>query len=373
MNSQILAVTSSLFSKGKVSVTLFRGVHRIASNFKHDIIRPDVDWSRHGNSETFSPVVRSHIEARDFENSTQWNGVRRVNVVSLFTGETTGSIELNNFVFGVNPRIDIIHRNMHWYRACIRSGTAHVKSRAEVRGGGKKPWQQKGLGKARHGSIRSPLWRKGGKSHAPQARVDLPHSVPGKKPYAYNLPYPVRRLGLRAILSCRLAQGDLTVFEDFDTSALEDGQEFAAILRARGFEHALLVDSFENESLMELTKDLTAINVLDVMHLLVYHVLVKNHLLLSLSAVRMLEEKLCDDDRIINTPNYDLLRENTLLPMEELLKEYDPYKKLLRDEDLAHIPPKRRIRHLASLVRRDFPRSVKKPNYTPKSPYTPHK
>jgi len=317
---------------------------------KHDVTRPEVDWSNYPDHEHFSEHVRSHIEARDLENGV---GERRANVLNLQTGKSSGTVLLNDFVFGCNPRIDILHQNSVWYRACIRKGSAHTLDRSDKRGGGRKPWQQKGSGRARHGSRNSPIWHKGGVAHGPKPRLDLPDSVPGPKPFAYPLPYKVRRLGVRTALSCKLAQNDLTIVEDLN-GLPGDKQEFAEMCLAYGFESTLMVDGFENEHLNYLMEGMHWMDSTDIMHLLVYSILQHHKLVLSLDAVRMIEERLCEDGRIINHPHYNLLHEDWLLPKDMLHKEYDPHKKFIRGP-LRPISPKRNIKHLMSLSRRDTP------------------
>jgi len=140
----------------------------------------------------FSPSVCKFISVRDYENRD--SGILAW-VTSLTGEDPLGIIELNEFVFGTNPRIDILHRVVVWQRAKKRAGTAKVKNRSERRGGGRKPWRQKGTGRARQGSIRAPQWRKGGRVHGP-----VPRS------YKYSLPKKVRRMGLRTALSVRYAQ-----------------------------------------------------------------------------------------------------------------------------------------------------------------------
>jgi len=337
----------------------------------HDFERPEVDWTKYPGHESFSPHVVSHIEARDLENR---QGHRHVNVLNLQTGESAGTILLNDFVFGTNPRIDIMAQNVRWYHKAMMPGNTYAPDRSDVRGGSKKPWPQKGTGRARHGSTNSPLWHKGGIAHGPQVRLDMPKSVPGLKPHAFNLPYRVRRLGVRAALSCRLAQDDLVVVEDLDNLP-GDKQEFAEMCNKYELKNALFCDGFENdhltyltESVMEWKKSDEAKNIMDfeyllwktklaatdIMHLLVYHILARHKLVLSLDAVRMLEERLCEDGRIITHPHYRLLQEGWMLPRNMLNKEYDPYKKMIRGK-LIPFYPRRPMKHLMSLTRRDTP------------------
>jgi len=345
---------SCLFRSNNKATTVFLRSWHARPMIQYDVTQPEVDWSNYPGHQDFSPHVQTHIEARNLENS---GGSRRVDVLNLQTGKKAGTILLNDFVFGENPRIDVLHQNSVWYRACIRKGTAHTKDRGEMRGGGRKPWPQKGMGKARHGSIRSPLFHKGGVAHGPKARLDLPKSVPGPKPYAYNLPYKVRRLGVRTALSCRLAQNDLTVVENLTTDLPGDRQEFQDLFVKRELpDSVLIVDGCgdENEHLKYLVQDMPRVEQTDIMRLLVHSILIKQHLILSLDAVRMLEERLCEDNRIINHPNYQLLHENWLLPKDFLYKEYCPFYKMIRGR-LQPMPPKRPIKHLMSLTRRDTP------------------
>src|SRR3974377_344557 len=110
--------------------------------------------------------------------------------------EKVGEVDLKEDIFGVEVKPYLLHEVVVWQRACRRAGTASTKTRGEVRGGGRKPWRQKGTGRARVGSIRSPLWKGGGTVFGPQPRS-----------YAYTLPKKVRRAGLQMALSSKLASG----------------------------------------------------------------------------------------------------------------------------------------------------------------------
>lgn len=117
-----------------------------------------------------------------------------------------GLFELHPTVFASVPRIDLIHRNVTWQRKYRWISWAHTKTRAEVRGGGKKPWPQKGLGRARHGSIRSPLFRGGGVIHGPRSGTT----------HFYMLPFHQRIYGLTSTLSAKLAQDDLHLIKNLE-------------------------------------------------------------------------------------------------------------------------------------------------------------
>jgi large subunit ribosomal protein L4 len=123
------------------------------------------------------------------------------------TGSTKGTVELDDAVFGIEPNVAVMHQVVTAQLAARRSGTQSVKTRAEVRGGGAKPWKQKGTGRARSGSNRSPIWVGGGVSHAPKPRS-----------YAQRTPKKMVRLALRSALSDRFATGRVLVI-DWDLDA----------------------------------------------------------------------------------------------------------------------------------------------------------
>ena len=111
-------------------------------------------------------------------------------------GSRQGEIPLDPAVFGIDPNMAVLHQVITAQMAGKRSGTASTKTRAEVRGGGRKPWRQKGTGRARHGSIRSPMWKGGGVAHGPKPRS-----------YRQRTPAKMRRLALRSALSARASEG----------------------------------------------------------------------------------------------------------------------------------------------------------------------
>ena len=124
------------------------------------------------------------------------------------SGAETGTVELPADVFGIEPNAAVMHQVVTAQLAARRSGTHKTKTRSEVRGGGSKPWRQKGTGRARHGSIRSPLWRGGGIAHGPQPRS-----------YEQSTPKKMKRLALRSALSDRAAEGKIIVVEDWGFDA----------------------------------------------------------------------------------------------------------------------------------------------------------
>src|SRR5690625_5342380 len=123
-------------------------------------------------------------------------------------GSQAGDVELNESVFGIEPNTHVLHEAVHKQRASLREGTHAVKNRSAVRGGGRKPWKQKGTGQARQGSIRAPHWVGGGVVFGP---------TPGS--YSYRMPKKVRRLALKSALSSKVQEDNLILLEDmsFDT------------------------------------------------------------------------------------------------------------------------------------------------------------
>ncbi len=120
-------------------------------------------------------------------------------------GAAGGDIGLDPDVFGIEPNLDVLHQVVTAQLAAARSGNANTKTRGEVRGGGRKPWRQKGLGRARHGSIRSPQWVGGGVAHGPKPRD-----------YSQRTPKKMKRLALYSALSARASEGCVKVVESID-------------------------------------------------------------------------------------------------------------------------------------------------------------
>ncbi|KAG8441317.1 hypothetical protein GDO86_006883 [Hymenochirus boettgeri] len=199
-----------------------------------------------------------------------------------------GLVQLHPDVFNVPPRIDILHQVITWQKNFKRISYAKVKTRAEVRGGGRKPWQQKGSGRARQGSIRSPLWRGGGVSHGPR----------GPTSYYYMLPMKLRVLGLKIALTTKLAQDDLHVIDSMDIST-PDPQYLIDLVKHRQWgESVLIVDVDETlpENIFNATINLKKINVIPAIGLSVYSMLKHDTVVLTVSAVDFLEERLLWQD-----------------------------------------------------------------------------
>jgi large subunit ribosomal protein L4 len=128
-------------------------------------------------------------------------------------GTSGGDVKLDTEVFGIEPNMSVLHQVVTAQLAAARAGTASTKTRSQVRGGGRKPWRQKGLGRARHGSIRSPQWVGGGVAHGPQPRS-----------YAQRTPKKMKRLALRSALSARASESAIMVVDDIDWSTPKTSQ-----------------------------------------------------------------------------------------------------------------------------------------------------
>ena len=140
-------------------------------------------------------------------------------------GAASGNIKLDADVFGIEPNMDVLHQVVTAQLAAARSGTAATKTRGEVRGGGRKPWRQKGLGRARHGSIRSPIWVGGGIAHGPKPRR-----------YAQRTPKKMKRLALCSALSARAWESAIKVVDDIDWTTPKTKQAVRLLdaMEARG-------------------------------------------------------------------------------------------------------------------------------------------
>lgn len=144
-------------------------------------------------------------------------------------GSSKGTVNLDPDVFGIEPNMAVLHQVVTAQLAAKRAGTASTKTRAEVRGGGAKPWRQKGLGRARHGSIRSPIWVGGGVAHGPKPRD-----------YSQRTPKKMKRLALRSALSARASEDAVVVVDSLDWSEPKTRQA-KALLEAVGANTKTLV------------------------------------------------------------------------------------------------------------------------------------
>ncbi len=177
-------------------------------------------------------------------------------------GKASGDIKLDAEVFGIEPNMDVLHQVVTAQLAAGRAGTAKTKTRSEVRGGGRKPWRQKGLGRARHGSIRSPIWVGGGVAHGPQPRS-----------YAQRTPKKMKRLALRSALSARASEAAIRVVDDIDWAAPKTKQAVALLdaMDARG--KTLVVLTQLDGSAAKSFRNLADVRLVEPGHLTAYDVL----------------------------------------------------------------------------------------------------
>jgi len=201
--------------------------------------------------------------------------------VKNLKNDVVGKFELDDAVFGGEINEGLMHLAVKQYLASHRAGTHKTKTRAEVQGSGKKPWRQKGTGRARVGEVRNPLWRKGGTVFGPQPRD-----------YEYHLPKKMFRAALKSALALKLKQNEFNVIDDF---ALENHKTkgFAQALAKLGFERkVLLVDNAENVNLLLAARNLEEVELLRNLQITPYHVLNARHVVFSKAAIQALQEVL---------------------------------------------------------------------------------
>jgi large subunit ribosomal protein L4 len=196
------------------------------------------------------------------------------------SGKTAAQVDLPEDVFSQAANDHLIYEAVVNYRANQRQGTAATKTRAFVRGGGKKPWRQKGTGRARVGSTRSPLWRKGGTVFGPQPRD-----------YSYELPKKAKKNALRSALAGKHASGDLVVTSELEVKDAKT-KEAVALLKAYKLDSALLVDLAANANLFLAVRNLPRVKAVDVAGLNIYDVLAHKTLVFSQRAFEAVLEKL---------------------------------------------------------------------------------
>ena len=203
--------------------------------------------------------------------------------VSLFKqdGSQIGEIELNAAVFGVEPNEDVIFDAVIMQRASLRQGTHAVKNRSAVRGGGCKPWRQKGTGRARQGSIRSPQWVGGGTVFGPTPRS-----------YSYKLPKKVRRLALQSVLSQKVLEGKLVVVDELSFAA-PSTKEFKSVLNNLKVDaKTLLVLEGTNANAYFSARNLANVKVIDEGNVNVLDVVNYDTLVITKAALSTVEEAL---------------------------------------------------------------------------------
>ena len=201
--------------------------------------------------------------------------------VLTLDNKAAGDIELDDGIFGVKARKDILHRVVEWQRAKARAGTHKVKTLSEVSGTTKKPYRQKGTGRARQGTLRAPHHEGGSKSHGPVVRT-----------HAYQLPKRVRRLGLKMALSAKQQAGTLVVLDDVNLQD-EKTKQVAASFHKLGLTKPLFVTGKSvDDNFARAARNIKGVDVLPVIGANVYDILRHNELVLTREAVEGLQERL---------------------------------------------------------------------------------
>jgi large subunit ribosomal protein L4 len=191
-----------------------------------------------------------------------------------------GDVELNDALFGLEVKKHILHDVVKMQLANRRAGTASTKTRTEVRGGGAKPYRQKGTGRARAGTRRSPLWRGGGVIFGPKPRD-----------YSYKLPKKVRRLGVRMALSARFAEKNMLVLDGFDLAEIKS-RRFVEIMQKLNIDNGLIVIPANNENLEKSSRNVQGYKVIQADGLNVYDILLHRNLVLLQPCLDQLEKRL---------------------------------------------------------------------------------
>ncbi|MHA6253409.1 50S ribosomal protein L4 [Oceanobacillus sp. CAU 1775] len=203
--------------------------------------------------------------------------------VALFKqdGSNAGEVELNEAVFGIEPNEHVLHEAVLMQRASMRQGTHAVKNRSEVRGGGRKPWRQKGTGRARQGSIRSPQWVGGGVVFGPTPRS-----------YSYKLPKKVRRLALKSALSSKVKEEGIIVLESIVIDAPKTKEIINLLDVLKVEEKVLIVTAEKDVTVARSANNLKTVKVLAVEELNVLDLLSYDKLIISKDAVEKAGEVL---------------------------------------------------------------------------------
>jgi len=191
-----------------------------------------------------------------------------------------GEVELNDDLFGLEVKKHILHDVVKMQLANRRAGTASTKTRTEVRGGGAKPYRQKGTGRARAGTNNSPLWRGGGVTFGPKPRD-----------YSYKLPKKVRRLGVRMALSARFSENNMLVLDGFDLADIKTKQ-FVEVMKKLNIENGLIVIPGNNENLEKSSRNVQGYKVIPADGLNVYDILLHRNLVLLQPCLGLLEKRL---------------------------------------------------------------------------------
>ena len=201
-----------------------------------------------------------------------------IKVVSM-TGAEVGTVELNDAIFGIEPNMSVVHEVVKNHLANCRQGTQSALTRAEVSGGGKKPWRQKGTGHARQGSTRAPQWTHGGIVFAPKPRS-----------YSYVLNKKVKRLAMKSALSAKMAAGEIIVIDSIKMDAIKT-KDFRAFLTAVKAENkSLVVTAAKDDVIVKSARNIPGVETTFGAMINVYDILKAKSLILDKEALAVIEE-----------------------------------------------------------------------------------
>ena len=201
-----------------------------------------------------------------------------INVLNM-SGAVVGTVELSDAIFGIEPNAAVVHEVVKNHLANCRQGTQSALTRAEVSGGGKKPWRQKGTGHARQGSTRAPQWTHGGIVFAPKPRD-----------YSYVLNKKVKRLALKSVLSAKAAEGKLVVIDSIKMDAIKtaDFRKFLNAVNVAG--KAVVVTPEKDEVVVKSARNLPGVVTTPATILSVYDIINATYLVLDQAALAKIEE-----------------------------------------------------------------------------------
>ncbi len=201
----------------------------------------------------------------------------KANVYNM-AGKQTGEIELSQAIFGIEPNGAVVHEVVKNHLANKRQGTQSALTRAEVSGGGKKPWRQKGTGHARQGSTRSPQWTHGGIVFAPKPRD-----------YSYTVNRKVKRLALLSVLSAKAASGDVVIVDGLAMSEIKT-KTMSGLLNAMEVSKTVIITAEHNENVYKSSRNLEGVKVTSSKILNVYDLVNAKKLVIDKAALSIIEE-----------------------------------------------------------------------------------
>ena len=202
----------------------------------------------------------------------------KVDVLSV-DGKKVKELELNENVFGIEPNENIVHSAIVNYLANQRQGTQNTKTRAEVSGGGRKPWRQKGTGRARQGSIRAPQWIKGGIALGPRPRS-----------YSYKINKKEKRLAIKSILSSKVAEKELVVLDKLELKEIKTANMVKVLNNVKAEGKTLILLPANNENVFKSSRNIEGVKTLTVDTINAYDLVKYKGLVVTEDTVKKLEE-----------------------------------------------------------------------------------